>query len=79
MKYWNLDITGYSEIGAGCSTEKHLQLSPSPLNCSKVSRKLLHLFTYWGSLVTCGKLWLKRYSKMHPALCTNTHHTSRIW
>ena len=37
MKHWNLDIIGYWEIGAGCLTEKDLELSPSPPNCSKDS------------------------------------------
>ena len=54
LKHWNLDIVGYWVIGTGCKIEKDLELSPSPLNFSKDSWKLLLLFISinWPNLMT---------------------------
>ena len=35
MEHWNLDITGYCAVGAGCLIEKELELSHSTPYCSK--------------------------------------------
>ena len=53
MEHWNLDITGYWVIWAGCSIEKNLEPSPNPPNCSEDSWNLLHLLISinWTSLV----------------------------
>ena len=47
-----------------------------PQSCSKDSWKFLPLLTSinWPSLVTYWVVAQKIYSKMHPVLCTNTHH-----
>ena len=76
MKHGNCNIIGYRVIGAGCSIEKDLELSPSLPNCSKDSWKLLALFICinWLSLVTKWAMIQKIYSKMHTVSCTNTHH-----
>ena len=54
MRRCNLDIIGYWLIGAGCSIEENLELSPGSPNCSKDSWKLLPLFISinWPNLVT---------------------------
>ena len=76
MKPWNLDIIGYWVIEAGCSIEKDLEPSPSPLNCLKDYWKLLLLLIsiHWQSLVTSWVLVQKIYSKIYLISCTNTHH-----
>ena len=53
-----------------------MELSPSPLNSSKNSWKLLplHVSINWPSLVTLWGLVQKIYSKIHSVSCTNIHH-----
>ena len=57
---------------------KDMELSPSPLNCSKDSWKLLLLLIsiIWPSFVTWWIVIQKIYSEMHPISCANTHPIS---
>ena len=73
MKHWKLDKIGYWEIGAGCLIEIGLELSPSPPNRSKDFRKMIPSCL---DLSTKSPEFLiqKVYSKIHPVLCTNSHH-----
>ena len=75
MERCNLDIIGYWVIGAGCSIEKNLELSPGSPNCSKDSWKLLPLFISinWPNLVTEISCSSKDVFKNTPSR-TTTHH-----
>ena len=55
--------------------EKNLEPRPSPSNCSKDSRKLLHLLISinWPSFVTSWVVVQKIYLKMYLVSCTLTH------
>ena len=55
--------------------EKNLEPRPSPSNCSKDSRKLLHLLIpiNWPSFVTSWVVVQKIYLKMYLVSCTLTH------
>ena len=65
----------YWVIRVVCKIEKCLELSPSSPNHSKHFRKILPLPIYidWQNLVSWVE-FLKIYWKIHPDLCTNTHH-----
>ena len=87
MKHLNLDIIGYWVIGAGFQIEKDQELSPSPLDCSKDSLKLLpllpadiyiyiYIYISAGQVWWLNKLWFKRYIQNASCLicsCANTH------
>ena len=68
-------FSGYWVTGPGCYIEKNLELSRSPLNCSKDSWKLLTMFVSlnWPSFVTYWVVVQKILSKMHPFSCTAIH------
>ena len=76
VKHWNLEITSYWVIGASCSMQKDLELSPCPPNYSKDFWKLLPLLISisWSRLLTQWDVDQKIHSKMHPVSCTSTHH-----
>ena len=84
MKHWNLHITGYWVIGAGCYIEKGLELGPSHPYCLKHSLKLLPLLisiNYLSNKVWwLNELWFKWYIQK----CTLLHvlifiMTSLLW
>ena len=67
MKHWNLDITGFSVIGAGRYIED-LELSSSPANCSKDSRKLL------AFLISIGQVDDLMNRGLKCTVSCNAHH-----
>ena len=77
MKHWNLDIIGYWVIGEGYWIKMTKNVAPVcswKLLLLLISINWPNLVTEWVVVQKCCGCGSKKYSKMHPVSCTDTHH-----